>query len=385
MSLSIENARILRPNGAIERGYLAIEDGAIAGVGPTRRAARRIDGSGLLLLPGIVDLHGDAFERQIMPRPGVRVPLEIALADTDRQMIANGITTAYHGVTCSWEPGLRGLQACRDFLAALAQIGPQLACDTRMHLRFETYNLDAAEEARGWISAGQIGILAFNDHAPGIHAGRGDMAKASKILERTGLSHEKFIDLVERVLDQRDQVDGAMKSLAAAARARNVPLMSHDDEDGDGRRYYAGLGCEIAEFPKSIEAAATARDMGHAIIMGAPNVMRGGSHNGAICATTMVRAGLCRVLASDYYYPSQLVAAFRLADKGVSDFADCWRLVSANPARAVGFGDRGEIALGQRADLVLVDDRDSNDPRVIVTIADGVIRYMADCTLLRAA
>jgi len=385
MTLSIENARILRVDGVIERGDLAVEDGVIADVGSARPSARRIDGSGLLLLPGIVDLHGDAFERQIMPRPGVRVPLEIALADTDRQMIANGITTAYHGVTCSWEPGLRGLQACRDFLAALARIGSRLACDTRMHLRFETYNLDAIEEARGWIGAGLIGILAFNDHAPGIHAGRKDMMKASKILERTGLSHEKFIELVEQVLDRSGQVDGAMKSLAAAAQAQNVPLMSHDDEDGDMRHYYAELGCAIAEFPKSMGAAETARDMGHAIVMGAPNVMRGGSHNGAICATTLVEAGLCRVLASDYYYPSQLVAAFRLADKGVADFADCWRLVSANPARAVGLADRGEIAVGQRADLVLIDDRNGSDPRVIATIAGGVVRYMADCTLLQAA
>lgn len=382
MTLSIENARILRTDGAIERGNLAIQDGAIADVGAARSAARRIDGSGLLLLPGIVDLHGDAFERQIMPRPGVQVPLEIALADTDRQMITNGITTAYHGVTCSWEPGLRGLQACRDFLAALESMRPRLACDTRMHLRFETYNLDAIEEARDWIGAGLIGILAFNDHAPGIHAGRRDMAKASKILERTGLSQEKFIELVERVLDRRNQVDGAMKSLAAAARAADVPLMSHDDEDGDGRRYYAGLGCEIAEFPKSMAAAEAARDLGHAIVMGAPNVMRGGSHNGAICATSMVRAGLCRVLASDYYYPSQLVAAFRLADKGVRDFADCWRLVSANPAHAVGLTDRGEIAVGKRADLVLIDDRVPGSPQTVATLVGGVPRYVSDWSFL---
>ncbi len=74
----------------------------------------RFDATGLLVLPGIVDIHGDAFERQLQPRPGVDFPADIALADTESQLLANGITTAFHGVTLSWEPGLRSLTAWRE-------------------------------------------------------------------------------------------------------------------------------------------------------------------------------------------------------------------------------------------------------------------------------
>ncbi len=376
--LSIENARILHADGAIERGSLAIEDELIAGIDCEGSSAQRFDAGGLLLLPGIVDIHGDAFERQIMPRPGVQVPLEIALFDTDRQMIANGITTAFHGITCSWEPGLRGIQACRDFLSALEEIRPRLACDTRTHLRFETFNLDAVEEARLWIDDGRIGILAFNDHMPEIHARRHDPIKSSRYLERTGLNHSAFVDLVERMYGRGGEVDDAVALLASTARAREVPLMSHDDPDGDTRRHYANLGCRIADFPKSIDAAETARALGHETVMGAPNIMRGGSHLGGICATTLVKSGLCRILASDYYYPSQLVAAFRLANAGVADLAESWRLVSNNPALAVGLNDRGEISPGKRADLILVDDRSPGHPQVIAVVAAGRVAQLSN-------
>ena len=122
------------------------------------------DAGGYLVLPGIVDLHGDAFERQLMPRPGVHFAPVPALLETDRQLLANGITTAYHGVTLSWEPGLRGIEAAREFLAALSAVRPRLGADARLHLRFECFNLDAVEEVVSWIEAGRIDLLAFNEH-----------------------------------------------------------------------------------------------------------------------------------------------------------------------------------------------------------------------------
>src|SRR5215207_5344135 len=144
---------------------LTIADGKIVDVGgAARRTALSIDASGLLALPGIVDLHGDAFERQMMPRPGVDFPVDVALIDTDRQLIANGITTVFHGVTWSWEPGLRGAENAHALVDAVATLKPQLASDTRLHLRHETFNLDAEETIIGWIKAKRIDLLAFNDH-----------------------------------------------------------------------------------------------------------------------------------------------------------------------------------------------------------------------------
>lgn len=378
----IEGARILRADGTIAAGSLLLEDGAIAGLdGPVPKSSRRLAADGLLLLPGIVDLHGDAFERQLMPRPGVQVPVEIALDDTDRQLIASGITTAFHGVTCSWEPGLRSLAACRRLLSAMEEMRAALACDTRAHLRFEIDTLEAVDEVRGWIAERRLGILGFNNHTPSIYARRADPVASAKYIERTGLSATDFVALAERAHARRNLVSTSVESLAAAARHADIPLMSHDDESPTIRQYYHDLGCGISEFPKTVDTATAARDLGNAVVMGAPNVMRGGSHNGAICATSLIEAGQCDVLASDYYYPSQLIAAFRLAKRGTATLGECWSLVSVNPAHAAGLTDRGVIAEGKRADLILVDDRTLDHPRTVATFVGGRLVFTAAGTL----
>src|SRR3984957_18139657 len=163
---------------------------AATGGGGARRA---LDADGLMVLPGIIDIHGDAFERQMMPRPGVHFPLDVALLDTDRQVIANGITTVFHGVTWSWEPGLRGPENARALVAAIEALRPQLAADTRFHLRHETYNLDAEAEVMEWIDAGRIGMLAFNNHVPDLDSSR--PSKITQMAERCGLSLDRFTAL----------------------------------------------------------------------------------------------------------------------------------------------------------------------------------------------
>lgn len=156
MSLTIENARVLATDGDLGHRPVTVEGETIGRLGDEPPGAARWPAAGGLLLPGIVDLHGDAFERQLMPRPGVCMDLALALHDTDRQMIANGITTALHAVTCSWEPGLRGRETVRRFLDAIERLAPSLACDTRVHLRYETYNLEAEHEIAAWLAEGRI-------------------------------------------------------------------------------------------------------------------------------------------------------------------------------------------------------------------------------------
>jgi len=162
--ISIESGRALL-GGEIVETSLRIADGKISAVGPDhRRGSPGIDASGLLVLPGIIDLHGDAFERQMMPRPGVDFPVDVALVDSDRQAISNGITTVYHATTWSWEPGLRSGDNARQLLEAIESLRSQFAADTRFHLRHETYNLDAEAEIGQWLSEGRIDLFAFNDH-----------------------------------------------------------------------------------------------------------------------------------------------------------------------------------------------------------------------------
>ena len=166
-----------------------------------RNAARLdIDASGLKVLPGIIDLHGDAFERQMMPRPGVDFPVDVALADSDRQAIANGITTVFHATTWSWEPGLRGADNARQLLENIEILRPKLAADTRFHLRHETYNLDAEPEITQWLSDGRIDLFAFNDHMDATVASLAKPQKRSRMVERTGLTSEAFDQLVQRIV-----------------------------------------------------------------------------------------------------------------------------------------------------------------------------------------
>jgi len=370
--------RILTPSGLAADTVMEIEGGRITGLGGRVGSATAWNASDLLVLPGIIDLHGDAFERQLMPRPGVHFDARLALFDTDRQLVANGITTAFHAVTYSWEPGLRGKEQGRVFIAALEALRPALACDTRLHLRWETYNLDVEEEVTAWLAAGTIGLLAFNDHTPEIlkQASRSDAM--SKYTERSGLAAEDFRALVLRVAAREAAVPAAIERLAAAALKAAVPMAAHDEETPEERRWFHRLGCRISEFPKNEPTARAAMAEGGAVIMGAPNVVRGGSHLSAICASQMVAHGICSILSSDYYYPAQLHAAFRLARDGVCKLEEAWRLIAENPARAAGLDDRGVLAPGKRADFILVDDSRPDLPHVVASFVAGKPVFFAD-------
>lgn len=342
--------------------------------------ALHLDARGLLVLPGLVDCHGDAFERHIMPRPGVAFDIDLALRDADRALLACGITTAFHGVTWSWEPGLRGAENARSLAVRIAALAPELGADTRFHLRHETFNLDAEPEIVDWLAAGRVGVLAFNDHTEGTLKARYRPDKVGKMVERSGLGADAFAALVERVYARKGEVAGSVARLAAAARAAGVPMLSHDDMDPQMRRWYRGLGVGVAEFPIDEPTAREAAAHGEAIVFGAPNVVRGGSHTGCPAAEAMVRAGLCTILASDYYYPALPLAPFLLAERGAAPFAQAWALVSRAPAEALGLHDRGRIAAGLRADLVLVAPEPQ--PRVVATVTAGRLVHLADQRIL---
>jgi alpha-D-ribose 1-methylphosphonate 5-triphosphate diphosphatase len=381
----IEGGRTLVSSELAETS-LAISGTEIAQIdAPRGRARLAIDARSLLVLPGIIDLHGDAFERQMMPRSGVDFPIDVALDDTDRQVIGNGITTVFHATTWSWEPGLRSGDNARRLLEAIERRRPQFAADTRFHLRHETYNLDAESEIGQWLAEGRVDLFAFNDHMDGIVAEISNPRKRNRMVERTGLASEDFDKLVAHIVSRAADVPASVTRIAAAARAAEVRMLSHDDQTPAMRRNFRDMGVRLAEFPVNEETAREAASHGDAIVYGAPNVVRGGSHTGWTRASDMIAKGLCSVLASDYYYPAQLLAAFRLAADGVLPLPKAWDLVSAGPARATGLADRGLIAEGHRADILLVDDTVPQRPRLIAVIAGGKLVHLTDATRLLSA
>jgi len=372
--MRITGGDVLLGSDGLVKTDLAVAGGLIAGFagpgGGGSGGGGSFDATGLLVLPGIVDLHGDAFERQLQPRPGVDFPAALALRDTEAQLLANGITTAFHGVTLSWEPGLRSLTAWRALLDALD--GGTWTCDMRVHLRWEAYNLAALETALADIAAGRVHLLAFNDHTPSILKKLTDPVEGAKYSNRAGMDLAAFRELAEATAARAEAVPAALRQIAAAAAAAGLPMASHDDDSIAARNTFRELGARICEFPMAEEVGAAAVASGDFVAMGCPNVVRGGSHLGWASAARLAEAGICTVLTSDYYYPAMLRAAFVLAERGVLDLTRAWQLISANPARAGGLTDRGTIEAGRRADLVVVDPATS---RAVATIVAGQVAY----------
>ena len=361
-------------DGEVRACDLLLVDGRIEAFGESAPDSHLLNARGLLVLPGIVDIHGDAFERQLQPRPGIGFPTALALEDTERQLLSNGITTAFHGITLSWEPGLRGIESWRALLDALAS--RSWACEMRTHLRWEAYNLDALDMALADIAAGRVQLLAFNDHTPAILKRLGDPAKAVKYTERAAVSDAEFRAIADRVAARSAEIEPAQERLAAAARSAGIPMASHDDDSIATRDVFRARGARICEFPMAEEIGRAARGAGDFVVMGSPNVVRGKSHLGWASAARLAEAGICNVLSSDYFYPCLLQAPFILASRGKMALPAAWALVSTNPAAATGLTDRGVIGRGQRADLILVAT-DAATPRVVATIANGRIAYLA--------
>ena len=395
--ITFQGAQVYLP-GEIAETNVTIAEGQIVEIGGPAMG-EVIDARGMFLAPALIDVHGDAFERQLMPRPGVFIPVEAAVLETDRQLASNGIATAYHSVTLGFEPGLRSASHGREVMEALIALSPRLTVDNRVQLRWETFATEALDVV-DWAMNGPIGTsLAFNDHLSMAMRGfdtkiqdrlfehNPDFTLAdlddpklamrwSKQVARSGLAVDEYMALVRRVWARRPQVVETITALAARARDLGVPMLSHDDTQAETRAFYRALGATASEFPMTMSPAEDARAHGDTIIFGAPNAVRGGSHIGSLGAGDMVEAGLCDVLASDYYYPSMLAAVDRLDREKRADRLTLWSLISSGPARAMKLTDRGEISPGKRADLVLVDWPEGHMPAVRGTWVAGRAAYL---------
>lgn len=395
----IEGAQLILDD-RVETANVRIEDGFITGIDVARDGAVLVSGAGRILAPAFVDIHGDAFERQLMPRPGVTVPTEAALLETDRQLAANGIATAYHALTLSWEPGLRSVDTGWQVVHALEALRPRLTTDNRIQLRWETFCPQAEPLIAHVLAGPDRPALAFNDHTTAallhpeiaIHDRPFDhiedypvtdltadafLRKMSERAKRSHMTTADFVALIASVWAGRGAVQGHIDRIAALARSHAAPMLSHDDSQLETRAYYRGLGAHIAEFPMHERVFLAAKAAGDPIVLGAPNAMRGGSHLGSPGAGQMIARGLCDILASDYYYPAMLGAMVRLRADKVAPLPALWKLVSANPATAMGLTDRGRIAPGLRADLVLLDWPDGHAPAPVRTWVCGRGGYSA--------
>lgn len=369
-NLDLINADVLHPEG-LSRAPLSFSEGLIreAPVG------RRVDLTGFQVLPGIVDLHGDAFERHLAPRRGAMKQLSEGLVAAEAELAANGITTAILAQFVSWEGGLRGLAFADQVLTGIRDTAPQLVTDIRPQLRFETHMLDLYDSLPQRIADWGVGYVVFNDHLPHDRLAQDKMPKrlVGQAL-KAGRSPESHLAQMQEMHARREEVPAALDRLCADLAQRGVKMGSHDDQTAEGRALWRARGVTLAEFPETQEAAEAAHAAGDAVIMGAPNVVRGGSHNGNLSALDLLSMGLCHALASDYHYPSPRRAALMLAQSGLLDIAAAWALVSSGPAEVLGLSDRGTLAPGKRADFVVLDKATG---RVAATFVAGRVSFMS--------
>lgn len=370
---SLLNGLVLGPDGDLTAGDLHVAGGLITDDAPA--SGQQIDCGGLYVLPGLIDVHGDQFEREFHPRPGVDIPMPVAMRAVDRMLVANGITTAFHGLTLSWEPGQRSLGAGRRFMAGLDAARGSLIADHRVQLRWETFAFDAVGDLEGWLGAESRPALAFNDHTTATleKVAAGTHAKLAQWAARAGVTAEDYLGLVEDAAERAADVPVMVAEVASLAARRGAVMLTHDLKCPEEQERLRRLGVSVCEFPLTEAAARDAVAHGEDIVLGAPNVVRGGSHTGALRAEDAIRDGLCTVLASDYYYPAMLAAVGGLVARGVTSRAEAWALVSSNAARAMRLGDRGRIAPGLRGDVVVVDWSEAEHPIVKAVITGGTL------------
>lgn len=369
-NLDFIGAQVLRPDG-LERETLSFADGVIV----ADTVGRPVDLSGFMVLPGIVDLHGDAFERHLAPRRGAMKQMSEGLVATEAELAANGITTAVLAQFVSWEGGLRGPDFAEQVFETLRITAPTLVTDIRAQMRLETHMLDLYADLPARLEAWGVSYVVFNDHLPHDRLAAGLVPKGmvSKAL-KAGRNPEKHLALMQDLHAHADKVPAALDVLCTKLSEAGITMGSHDDQSAETRRMYRARGVNVAEFPETQAAAEAAHDAGDFVVMGAPNIVRGGSHNGNLSALDSVVMGMCDALASDYHYPSPRRAALMLVDAGVLDFPGAWRLVSAGPAAVLGLGDRGELRPGLRADLVVLD---AKTRRVAASFVRGQASYIS--------
>ncbi|OHX14611.1 phosphonate metabolism protein PhnM [Chromobacterium sphagni] len=358
MKQILNHARLILADGVIERGALEIDNGVISAIHQQPLpAGQGEDLAGADLLPGLTEIHTDNLEKHLMPRNGVLWPILPAVITHDAQCVAAGITTVLDALAVG---DLEGesvrLDTLHSSFAAIDQgmRGDALRAEHLFHLRCELAFPQLLQELEPLIGHPAVKLVSVMDHTPGQRQYR-DLEQYKKYYgkKKVGWTEDTFLAAVdERRAKQAEYAARHKQAVVEMARARGIALASHDDTDAGHIAEALRDGVAISEFPTTLEAAQAARAHGVQTVMGAPNVVRGGSHSGNVAALELARRGLLDILSSDYVPASLLHAAYLLEREAGWSLDHAIATVTVNPARAVGLHDRGRIAVGQRADLV---------------------------------
>ncbi|MBB3919643.1 alpha-D-ribose 1-methylphosphonate 5-triphosphate diphosphatase [Rhizobium fabae] len=379
----LSNFTLVLPDEVVREGSVRVEDGAIAEMRPEPVAGAAIDGGGRLLMPGFVDLHGDMIEREIAPRPNAHMPIDFGIHELDKKLAAAGVTTAFAAVSFATESvygHVRSLETTSAVIEGINRLRDNLLIDHRVHARYEITNVGAAPALERLLNADQIDMVSLTDHTPGQGQYNNLQSYILSISERRAISEEMAAEIVAKRIAMRNnpEIEAKLKEIVALSLKHDLSLASHDDDSVEKVAEMHDLGVTISEFPVTAPAAEEARRRGLWTLMGAPNALRGQSMSGNLSALDAARAGLLSVIAADYHPAAFVPGIFKLADMVEGGLPVAVAMATGNAARSAGLLDRGEIAIGQRADLVAVEPGDVH--RIRATFRAGRFVY-SDGTL----
>ena len=362
-SLGFANARLILPEGVAELGSLVVAGATIATVEAEATPAGAIDCAGDVLMPGIVDVHTDHFEKHVFPRSHVRWQALPAALAHDAQMIGGGVTTVFDSLGVG-SVGTTGTDAQRHAILApiiealeTGAAAGMFKAEHFIHLRCETADEATIELLMAHLGCERVRIASVMDHTPGVKQSRDIEGYIRRRIAATGWERSLVeAELAETLERLSGIVERVRHEVVALLRDTGLTLMSHDDVTPAHIAEAKADGVTVAEFPTTLEAARAARAEGLAVVAGAPNYVRGGSQSDNVAASDLLAEDLVDILASDYVPRAILDAVFAIAaDPAMPhDLAHAVRLATLNPARAAGLADRGAIAPGQRADLLRI-------------------------------
>jgi len=357
LEFSLANARLIVDDSEVT-GRLTVTDGIISSIDFDQTVPKgAFDCGGDFLSPGMIELHTDNLERHLKPRPGVRQPTQDSLIAHDGELASTGITTVFDALRVGsvvsdgrndYEP--YALEAAESLIHL--KKARQLRIDHQIHLRAEICSETLAEELDAFGDSLDIGIVSLMDHTPGQRQFCNTEQLILYLKGKHGMSDAAIEKHFASMKELRER-NGVRHRDAAIhfAKANRAVLASHDDTTAADVAESKQADCALAEFPTTMEAAAECEKADIAVMMGAPNLMRGGSHSGNVSAEDLVKPGYLQILGSDYVPSTLLRAAVKLGGQ-LNDMAAGMATVTARPARAVGLDDRGRIAVGLRADLL---------------------------------
>ncbi len=327
-----------------------------------------LDLKDLKIAPGIVDLHSDAIEKEIEPRPGASFPIALAVSELDKKLSMSGITTMFHAIGFEENPKKkRSIALAKEQIEEIFKANKEhLGVDNFIHARFELSAEDAVEPIKEVIKKGMVKMLSLMDHSPGQGQFKSLESFKSFYKNYYGLNEEELKEVIEKKLSKNED---KINDLIQCAKDNNLTLLSHDDDCIEKLDGLLALGIKISEFPLDLDVAKYAVSKGIATGMGAPNIVRGGSQSGNISAIDLVKENVCKYLCSDYHPSSMLQAIYRMEKDANLPLAKGFSMISKTPAFYAKLQDRGEIKANKRADIIVIDD--SHLPKVVLTIKDG--------------